>query len=74
MLYLKILVCSSLTTGFGIFNIVMMLLTAFIVLTWFSRGAFKIRGASNAIFSLEDNEVQKGVLTHSRFSCFNPKF
>ncbi|ONK71518.1 uncharacterized protein A4U43_C04F9470 [Asparagus officinalis] len=28
-------------------------------------GAFKIRGASNAIFSLDDNEVDKGVLTHS---------
>lgn len=28
-------------------------------------GAFKIRGASNAIFSLEDSEVDKGVLTHS---------
>ncbi|KAJ0967189.1 hypothetical protein J5N97_024106 [Dioscorea zingiberensis] len=28
-------------------------------------GAFKIRGASNAIFSLEDDQVAKGVVTHS---------
>lgn len=31
-------------------------------------GAFKIRGASNAVFSFEDSEVSKGVLTHSRSS------
>ncbi|KAJ4759369.1 L-threonine dehydratase catabolic TdcB [Rhynchospora pubera] len=28
-------------------------------------GAFKIRGASNAIFSLDDSEASKGVVTHS---------
>ena len=28
-------------------------------------GAFKIRGASNAIFSLDDEEVRRGVATHS---------
>ncbi|KAG6503177.1 hypothetical protein ZIOFF_035488 [Zingiber officinale] len=28
-------------------------------------GAFKIRGASNAIFSLSDDQAAKGVLTHS---------
>ncbi|KAK8951139.1 Serine racemase [Platanthera zijinensis] len=28
-------------------------------------GSFKIRGASNAIFSLEDDQAAKGVVTHS---------
>jgi len=28
-------------------------------------GAFKFRGATNAVFSLSDSEVQKGVATHS---------
>ena len=28
-------------------------------------GAFKFRGASNAVFSLNDNDLQKGVATHS---------
>ena len=28
-------------------------------------GAFKIRGASNAIFSLKEEELEKGVVTHS---------
>ncbi|KAJ3680514.1 hypothetical protein LUZ60_016792 [Juncus effusus] len=28
-------------------------------------GAFKIRGASNAIFSLDDSQASKGVVTHS---------
>ena len=28
-------------------------------------GAFKIRGATNAVFSLEENELRKGVVTHS---------
>nr|CAD1818833.1 unnamed protein product [Ananas comosus var. bracteatus] len=28
-------------------------------------GAFKIRGASNAVFSLEDGQAAKGVVTHS---------
>ncbi|KAM3388900.1 hypothetical protein ACQJBY_011190 [Aegilops geniculata] len=28
-------------------------------------GAFKIRGASNAIFALDDNQAAKGVVTHS---------
>ncbi|HBQ60703.1 MAG TPA: serine dehydratase, partial [Balneolaceae bacterium] len=28
-------------------------------------GAFKFRGASNAIFSLSENEASKGVATHS---------
>jgi hypothetical protein len=30
------------------------------------RGAFKIRGASNSIFALDDNQASKGVVTHSR--------
>lgn len=30
------------------------------------RGAFKFRGASNAILSLEEQEAVKGVVTHSR--------
>ncbi|PWZ40278.1 Serine racemase [Zea mays] len=29
-------------------------------------GAFKIRGASNSIFALDDEQVSKGVVTHSR--------
>lgn len=29
------------------------------------RGAFKIRGASNSIFALDDEQVSKGVVTHS---------
>ena len=28
-------------------------------------GAFKIRGASNAVFGLSDEEAQRGVVTHS---------
>lgn len=28
-------------------------------------GSFKIRGASNAVFSLSDDEIKKGVVTHS---------
>jgi len=28
-------------------------------------GAFKFRGASNSVFSLDNNELQKGVATHS---------
>jgi len=28
-------------------------------------GAFKIRGATNAVFSLEDGEASQGVATHS---------
>jgi len=28
-------------------------------------GSFKIRGASNAVFSLNDDELKKGVVTHS---------
>ncbi|WOL05844.1 hypothetical protein Cni_G14575 [Canna indica] len=31
----------------------------------FKKGAFKIRGASNAIFSLSDDQAAKGVVTHS---------
>lgn len=30
------------------------------------RGSFKFRGASNAIFSLDDAQAAKGVVTHSR--------
>ncbi|XP_043809843.1 serine racemase isoform X2 [Manihot esculenta] len=30
-----------------------------------SRGAFKFRGACNAIFSLDDDQAAKGVVTHS---------
>lgn len=30
-------------------------------------GAFKFRGASNAIFSLNDEQATKGVVTHSRY-------
>jgi hypothetical protein len=33
------------------------------------RGAFKIRGASNSIFALDDEQVSKGVVTHSRFGA-----
>ena len=32
----------------------------------FCSGAFKFRGASNAIFSLSEGEARNGVLTHSR--------
>lgn len=28
-------------------------------------GAFKIRGATNAVFSLDEKEAQSGVVTHS---------
>ena len=28
-------------------------------------GAFKVRGASNAVFGLSDEEAKKGVCTHS---------
>ncbi|KAM3266971.1 hypothetical protein P3L10_003966 [Capsicum annuum] len=30
-------------------------------------GAFKFRGACNAVFSLDDDQATKGVVTHSRF-------
>ena len=30
-------------------------------------GAFKFRGACNAVFSLNDDQAAKGVITHSRF-------
>lgn len=30
-------------------------------------GAFKFRGACNAVFSLNDEDASKGVITHSRF-------
>lgn len=33
----------------------------------FIRGAFKFRGACNAVFSLDDDQATKGVVTHSRF-------
>ncbi|KAK8502662.1 hypothetical protein V6N12_073150 [Hibiscus sabdariffa] len=33
-------------------------------------GAFKFRGACNAIFSLDDQQAAKGVVTHSRFLPF----
>lgn len=33
-----------------------------------NRGAFKFRGACNAIFSLDDQQAAKGVVTHSRFT------
>ena len=32
-------------------------------------GAFKIRGASNSIFALDDEQASKGVVTHSRFGA-----
>lgn len=35
---------------------------------WLYRGAFKFRGACNAVFSLDDDQAAKGVVTHSRFS------
>ena len=28
-------------------------------------GAFKVRGATNAVFGLDDEQAQKGVATHS---------
>lgn len=31
-------------------------------------GAFKFRGACNAVFSLDDDDASKGVVTHSRFA------
>jgi threonine dehydratase len=35
-------------------------------------GAFKFRGACNAVFSLNDEDASKGVITHSRFvMCSN---
>jgi len=38
-------------------------------------GAFKIRGASNSIFALDDEQASKGVVTHSRFGAsFNVLF
>lgn len=33
-------------------------------------GAFKFRGASNTVFSLEDEQAAKGVATHSRYIDF----
>ena len=34
------------------------------------RGAFKFRGACNAVLSLSDDEAQRGVVTHSRSAWF----
>jgi hypothetical protein len=35
-------------------------------------GAFKFRGACNAVFSLNDEDASKVVITHSRFvMCSN---
>jgi serine racemase len=33
------------------------------------RGAFKIRGASNSIFALDDEQASNGVVTHSRYDA-----
>jgi hypothetical protein len=38
------------------------------------RGAFKFRGACNAILSLSEDEAKRGVLTHSRFYHYNHTF
>lgn len=38
------------------------------------RGAFKFRGACNAVLSLSDDEARKGVLTHSRSDSTAPCF
>lgn len=32
-----------------------------------TRGAFKFRGARNAVLSLDAEQAAKGVVTHSRF-------
>ncbi|MFS8015681.1 putative serine racemase [Helianthus anomalus] len=32
-------------------------------------GAFKFRGASNAVFSLDEAQAAKGVVIHSSFGC-----
>jgi hypothetical protein len=37
------------------------------ILSMATSGAFKFRGACNAVFSLNDEEASKGVITHSRF-------
>jgi serine racemase len=37
-------------------------------------GAFKFRGACNAILSLSEDEAKRGVLTHSRFYHYNHTF
>ena len=37
-------------------------------LKWLFSGAFKFRGACNAIYSLDDEQAAKGVVTHSRFA------
>jgi hypothetical protein len=37
------------------------------ILSMTTNGAFKFRGACNAVFSLNDEEASKGVITHSRF-------
>lgn len=41
---------------------------------WLYSGAFKFRGACNAVFSLDDDQAAKGVVTHSRFALgtFSP--
>jgi hypothetical protein len=35
---------------------------------WLFSGAFKFRGACNAVFSLDNDQAAKGVVTHSRFA------
>lgn len=39
----------------------------FVFFCGYSSGAFKFRGACNAVFSLDNDEAAKGVVTHSRF-------
>lgn len=34
-------------------------------------GAFKFRGACNAVYSLTDDEAARGVVTHSRFFLYD---
>ncbi|XBI93998.1 hypothetical protein VPH35_030729 [Triticum aestivum] len=50
-----------------LFNVLqyMVLIVVDICCVVLCRGAFKIRGASNSIFSLDDNHAAKGVVTHS---------
>lgn len=48
------------------------MMTHFLVHPMAISGAFKFRGACNAVFSLNDEDASKGVVTHSRFAmCSN---
>lgn len=56
-----------LLVGFGILSGFNQNLKAFFLFSlWLNSGAFKIRGACNAVFSLDDAQAAKGVVTHSR--------